>query len=102
MTLAPTYENIKRETSGKPLIRKKKPAEFLGTGHQCKDGSLPSIKRNICESVEMFYKGNEVVPQVLYPCSSIFILLWHLGQLKLFVCDGKFHRLMSVDTHSLI
>jgi hypothetical protein len=54
MTLAPTYEAIKRETSGKPLIREK-PAELLGTGHQCRDGSLPSIKRNICESVEMFY-----------------------------------------------
>jgi hypothetical protein len=46
MTLAPTYEAIKHKTSGKPLIRKK-PAEFLGTGHQCKDGSLPSIKHNI-------------------------------------------------------
>ncbi len=54
MTLAPMYEAIKRETSGKPLIRKKT-AEFLGTGHQCEDGSLPSIKCNICESVEMFY-----------------------------------------------
>ena len=54
MTLAPTYEAIKHETSGTPLIRKK-PAEFLGTGHQRKDGSLPSIKRIICESVEMFY-----------------------------------------------
>ncbi len=54
MTLAPTYEAIKRETSRKPSIREK-PAELLGTGHQCKDGLLPSIKRNVCESVEMFY-----------------------------------------------
>jgi hypothetical protein len=54
MTLTPVYEAIKRETSGKLLI-KEKPAELLGTGHQCKDGSLPSTKRNICESVEMFY-----------------------------------------------
>jgi hypothetical protein len=54
MTLTPTYEAIKRETSGKSSIREK-PAELLGTGHQCKDGSLPSIKRNVCESVEMFY-----------------------------------------------
>ncbi len=53
MTLAPTYEAIKPETSGKPSIREK-PAELLSTGHQCKDGSLPSIKRNVCESVEMF------------------------------------------------
>jgi hypothetical protein len=44
--------NVK--TSRKPLIREKT-AEFLGTGHQCKDGLLPSIKHNDCESVEMFY-----------------------------------------------
>jgi hypothetical protein len=54
MTLAPTYEAIKHETSRKPLKRKKS-AEFLGTGHECKDGLLPSIKRNVCESVKMFY-----------------------------------------------
>ncbi len=54
MTLAPMYEAIKRETSGEPSKRKK-PAELLGTGHWCKDGLLPSIKRNVCESVEMFY-----------------------------------------------
>jgi hypothetical protein len=55
MTLAPTYEAIKRKTSsGKPSIREK-PAELLGTGHQCKNGLLPSIKFNVYESVEMFY-----------------------------------------------
>jgi hypothetical protein len=54
MKLTPMYEAIKRETSGKPSIRGK-PAELLGTGHQCKDGSLPSIKFNGYESVEMFY-----------------------------------------------
>ena len=54
MTLTPTYETIKGETSGKPSIREK-PAEFLGTGHPCKDCLLPSIMRNIYESVEMFY-----------------------------------------------
>ena len=77
MSLAPTYEAIRRETSGKPLLREK-PAELLGTGHQCKDGLLPSIKHNVCESVEMFYLDCEVVPQLLYPCSKHFILLWHL------------------------
>jgi hypothetical protein len=61
MTLAPMYEVIKREPSGKPSIREK-PAELLGTGHQCKDGSLPSIKRNVWESVEMLYMDCEVVP----------------------------------------
>jgi hypothetical protein len=54
MTLAPTYEAIKRETSEKPSIREK-PAELLGTGHQCKDGLLPLIKLNLYESVEMCY-----------------------------------------------
>jgi hypothetical protein len=54
MTLAPTYEAIKRETSGKPSIREK-PAELLGIGHQCMDGLLPSIKHNVCKSMEMFY-----------------------------------------------
>ena len=56
MTLSPTYEAIKRETSGKPSIREK-PPEFLGTGHQCKDSLLPSNKRYDCESVEMFLLG---------------------------------------------
>jgi hypothetical protein len=54
MTLALMYEAIKRETSRKPSIREK-PAEFLGTGHQCKDSLLPSIKCDIYESVKMFY-----------------------------------------------
>ncbi len=54
MKLDPTYEAIKHETSRKSSIREK-PAEFMGTGHECKDGLLPSIKRNVCESVEMFY-----------------------------------------------
>jgi hypothetical protein len=54
MTLAPMHEAIKRETSRKPSIREK-PAKLLGTGHQCKDGLLPSIKCNDYESVEMIY-----------------------------------------------
>ncbi len=77
MKLAPMYETIKCETSGKPSIREK-PAELLGTGHQCKDGLLPSIEHNVCESVEMFCQDCEVVRQVLYPCFKHFILLWHL------------------------
>jgi hypothetical protein len=54
MTLAPMYEAIKLETSRKPSIREN-PAELLGTGHQCKDGLLPLIKHNVCDSVEMLY-----------------------------------------------
>jgi hypothetical protein len=55
MTLAPRYEAIACETSRKPLIREK-PAEFLGTGNQCKDGLLPSIKHNIYDCAEMFIR----------------------------------------------
>ncbi len=77
MTLTPMYEAIKHETIRKPSIREN-PAELLGTGQQCKDGLLPSIKHNVCESVEIFYKDCEVIPQVLYPYSKHFILLWHL------------------------
>ena len=50
LSLNPTYEAIKHETSGKPVLRKK-PAEFLGTGQECKDGILPSVKCNIFERV---------------------------------------------------
>ncbi len=46
MTIAPTYEAIKHEISRLLSIRET-PAEFLGTGLQCKDGLLPSIKCKI-------------------------------------------------------
>jgi hypothetical protein len=53
MSLAPTYEAIRRETSKKPLMREK-PADFWGTGHQYQYGLIPlSI---IFESVEMFIR----------------------------------------------
>jgi hypothetical protein len=39
--------------AGKPLFEEKKTTEFLGTGQECKDVLLPSVKRNICESMEM-------------------------------------------------
>ncbi len=50
MSLAPMYEAIRGETSGKPLLREK-PAEFLGTGHQCKDDYCHQLSV-IFESVE--------------------------------------------------
>jgi len=56
MSLAPTYEAIKREISGKPYEGKKILLSCLGTGQECKDGLLPSFKRNICESLEMYSK----------------------------------------------
>jgi hypothetical protein len=50
MSLAPTYEAIRRETSGKPLLREK-PAEVLGTRSQCKDDYCHQLSL-IFESVE--------------------------------------------------
>ncbi len=51
MSLAPTYEAIRHETtSGKPLLREKS-AEFWGTGHQCKDDYCHQLSV-IFESVE--------------------------------------------------
>jgi hypothetical protein len=54
MSLAPTYEAIRRETSGKPLMRET-PAEFLGIGHQCKDGYCHQLSI-MFESVATFIK----------------------------------------------
>jgi hypothetical protein len=42
---------------------REKPAEFLGSGHQCKDDLSPSIELDIYESVKMFYLG-------LWGCTS--------------------------------
>jgi hypothetical protein len=75
MSLAPTYEAIRRETSKKSLMREK-PAEFLGTGHQCKDGYCHQLSI-IFESVETFirivglYLG--VVPVI---CILVLSLPW--------------------------
>jgi hypothetical protein len=77
MTLAPMYKAIKHETSGKPSIREI-PAEFLGPGHQCNDGLLPSTKCNIYESLEMCLLGLQGHTSSLHPCFKHFILLWHL------------------------
>jgi hypothetical protein len=75
MSLAPMYEAIRSETSKKPLMREKL-AEFLGTGHQCKDGYCHQLNV-IFESVETFirivglYLG--VVPII---CILVLSLLW--------------------------
>ena len=75
MTLAPMYEAIRHETSGKLLMREK-PAEFWGTGHQCKDGYCHQLSI-IFKSVETFirivglYLG--VVPLI---CILVLSILW--------------------------
>ncbi len=97
MSLAPMHEAVGCETSGKSLMREK-PAEFLGTGHQCKDGYCHQL-RVIFESVERFiwivgfYLG--VVPPTCILVLSILRLFVNI------VIDGKIHRLMCVDTYSL-
>ncbi len=50
MSLAPTYEAIRHETSRKPLMREK-PTELVDTGHQCKEGYCHQLSI-IFESVE--------------------------------------------------
>ncbi len=50
MSLTPMYEAIRHETSRK-LLPREKPAEFLGTGHQCKDDYCHQLSV-IFESVE--------------------------------------------------
>jgi hypothetical protein len=91
----------------KPSIRVK-PAEFLGTGHECKDGLLTSIKHNIYESVEMFYWDCEVIPQVFYPCyKHLFCygicdsIIYIISVTTYIFSDRKIHCLMCVDTYSL-
>jgi hypothetical protein len=54
MSLAPTHEAIRRETSKKLLLREK-PAEFLDTGHQCMDDYCHQLSV-IFESVETFIR----------------------------------------------
>jgi hypothetical protein len=54
MSLAPTHEAIRRETSREPLMREK-PAEFWGTGHQFKDDYCHQLSE-IFESVETFIR----------------------------------------------
>jgi hypothetical protein len=103
MSLVPRYEAIRCETSRKPLIREK-PAEVLGTGHQCKDGLLPSIKHNIYESVETFIRIAGLYLGVIPPacilvlsilfCYDIFNrIIYIISAIIHIVIDGKIHRL---------
>jgi hypothetical protein len=73
-----------------------KPAELLGTGHQCKDGYCHQLSV-IFESVEIFIR---IVGLYLGVVPPTFILV--LSILWLFiVIDGKVRLLMCVDTYSL-
>jgi hypothetical protein len=75
MSLAPRYEAIRRETSGKTLMREK-PAEFLGTGHQCKDGYCHQLSV-IFESVEISIRIVGLYLGVTPPtCILVLSILW--------------------------
>jgi hypothetical protein len=75
MSLAPMYEAIRCETSGKLLMREK-PAEFLGTGHQCKDGYCHQLSI-IFESVETFIRIVGLYLGVIPPiCILVLSILW--------------------------
>jgi hypothetical protein len=93
MSLAPMYEAIGCETSRKPLMREK-PAEFLGAGHQCKDGYCHQLSI-IFKSVEIFIRIVGLYLGVVPPtCILILIILWLFYSIT--------HCLMCVDTYSLI
>ncbi len=92
MSLAPTYEAIRHETSGKHLIREK-PAEFMGTGHQCKDGYCHQLSA-IFECVEIFIRIVGLYLGVVPPtCILVLSILWLFYSI--------IHCLMCVDTYSL-
>jgi hypothetical protein len=92
MTLVPMYKAIRRETSGKPLMREK-PAEIWGTGHQCKDGFCHQLSI-IFESVEIFIRIVGLYLGVIPPiCILVLIILW--------IFYSIIHHFMCVDTNSL-
>jgi hypothetical protein len=75
MTLTPMYEAIRRETSRKTLTREK-PAKFLGTGHQCKDGYCHQLSI-IFEIVETLNRIVGLYPGVVPPiCILVLSILW--------------------------
>jgi hypothetical protein len=70
---------------------------------------LPSIKRNIYESVETFNRIVGLYLGVVLPtCILVLSILWLFYSIIYFtsvviniVIDSKIHRLMCVDTYSL-
>jgi hypothetical protein len=75
MSLTPTYEAIRRETSQKPVMREK-PAEFWGTGHQCKDGCCHQLSV-IFESVETLIRIVGLYLGIVPPtCILVLSILW--------------------------
>ncbi len=68
---------------------REKPAECLGTGHQCKDGYCHQSS-TIFESVEIFISIVGLYHGVVPPtCILVLSILW-----LFIVIDGKIHRIM--------
>ncbi len=84
MSLAPTYEAIRCETSGKPLIREKH-TEFLGTGHKCKDGYCHQLSI-IFESVETFIRIVGLYFGVVPPICILVLSILRLFLIRHFMC----------------
>ena len=75
---------------------REKPAEFLGAGHQCKDGYCHQLSI-IFESGETFIRIVGLYLGVVPPtCILGLSILW-----LFIVIDGKIHCLMCVDTYSM-
>ncbi len=72
---------------------REKPAEFLSTGHHCKDGYCHQLSI-IFESVEIFIKIVGLHHGAIPPTC---ILVSSIPRLFIFIGD-KVHHLMSIDT----
>ncbi len=105
MTLAPTYEAIQRETSGKSSIREK-PVELLSTGNSVKIVYYHQLSVMFVRVWRCFFG---IVRSYLRYCILALSNLFCYGICDsiiyvisvYFVNDGKLHCLMCVNTHSL-
>ncbi len=89
--------------SAENLRKEKNPAELLGTGQECKDGLLPFVKRNICESVEMqsiMLLDHEGVPSMSLSGALSLNLMFTLDIFVVLFVDGKF--IVFVCQHLLV
>jgi hypothetical protein len=103
MTLAPTYEAIKRETSRKPSIRK----NLLS--YWALDISVKMVYYHQLSVmfVRVWRCFIRILRLYLTYCILALSLLFCYGIVIVyiisvyFVSDGKLHRLLCVDTHSM-
>jgi hypothetical protein len=105
MTLAPTYEAIKRETSRKSSIRENLLSywalDISVRMVYCLQLSVLCVKvwRCIIRIVRLYLRYCILALSILF-CYGICDSLIYIKSVY-FVSNGKLHRLMCVDTHSL-